>query len=693
MGSMGFFLIGVLSTSFIQCKTKAKSESQRVQEVAPAPESSEGLALVDEGEMAVVPGLAAGAVVAVMIAASSFEDAEDYAKPKGILGSGVLEAFSKLGEDDKKKQMTELVDRVKAMREIQGQTEPIKIAIVGAGGGEGHRSAAKSLENVLDLIPEAKALFQIVYVEPIPFSTDGWNKAMKAQNGPMLKAMSEGKVFADALLDNPVGVSIVQKNMQEQMAAGGAKDKDGNHILKTHNTKMEGTPDIVIQAEHVGTSTFQKIAKAMGAMHVVMPTDKTLSVFLDMLNPYDDVRVYTGYDYFGDTDGLKNDKNLIERKQLQDRLRQVGYPVRDGFLDKEWEIGNEKEFKEAKARARVTIEGILEGVVKLGDKDKTVLLMEGGAAANREAFIAHIKKMNAYAKTLGEGETVHLVIAQGFGKLTQENLEALGLDPKLKVHIKDKLDDKQIAALTFHGPKIGKSGGGSFAEGLYMACPTLYTDDISQYIGWERDAYKTAEANGWGSVINSSTSNEDFVEKMKKAFVLSEDLEKRKAMQAFGRRDLKSLMPYALFSDFLASQEQDLQARNPGEYAKYRDNVDGKVYTPSHLKPNQAALARKTTLEGRGALGAAVAIMAAGAAAAAAASSDSLGLSHSPGGACLLDHLCFAVPAPAAFLHGICLASLQGKWVDRCPYQKPCPNPDLPFQIYADTSCPQIPQP
>ena len=189
--SLSFGLIFLI----VSCKTTSKIENniKEVDEMETAEEpSGPGLQLTDENrEIAAVASLSGLSVLSVFMAAESLREPGLLKSTKASYNETIMEAYRSLTPVQKRTILKQNVDQLKELRKLSGKTEKIKVMVVGAPGGSGHRSAGESMKAALEKLPGGSDLFEIKYVEPFPFGTDKWNELARQGKGEELAEMAK----------------------------------------------------------------------------------------------------------------------------------------------------------------------------------------------------------------------------------------------------------------------------------------------------------------------------------------------------------------------------------------------------------------------------------------------------------------------------------------------------------------------
>ncbi len=470
----------------------------------------------------------------------------------GVLMSGSIQAqdvltqvefenFKQKSVSQKREILEKTLQDLISLRQSHGKQDAIKIAIIGAGGGGGHKSAGDSMKTVLERIPSSQKAFQVVYIEPIPFDVKSWNDAMKSTEGNKLKWMIRAKPAAETLLFTRNRRSLLQKHIKEQL------EREG----------MGGVPDIFVQAEHLGTKVLHAlIRQEYGSQHRLVPTDFQLDNFVWNLRGDKDPLEFRIDIGVNPEDAESANAKTIKNQKL-DTILFTGYPVRWEILDLAERLHSED--ANIKDSAMNDVRLVLKKLA--GDKnynfeqDQSVLVMIGAAGGALKTFEKHIHDLALFSEQkIGEGK-VHLFIAQALSdeksaqKLQELSSEIEKTHPKLQVHLLGKINALEVGVLMFNGVSICKSGGGSIAELATVGGSALFDNSLSKYIRWEKFAYRMFQEKGWGYVLNGKNT----IEILNKAFANREQTQKSMLQH---KNQFHYDWPYAVLRDLISIESR-----------------------------------------------------------------------------------------------------------------------------------------
>lgn len=491
----------------------------------------------EEGEIAAISSLSGVSVLSVYMAAQSLKKPSELKSGRSAYNQKVMEAFKGLSADQKRLILQENVNRLKELRAMTGKTEKIKVMVIGAPGGSGHRSAGDSMKKILSELPGGEDLFEVKYVEPFPFSTDKWNQLAREGRGEELAEMAKYRPYAEAILDNPFGRKYVKSKMLEAMK----------------------NPDVVIQAEHIGTKAMRAITEDLGAQHRLVPTDFALEHFLMGIKKVSPDSLDFRID--APISGDQVNQKFLDSRGIKNAVA-TGYPVRWEILDLAERLRSLDQSVRLKAEGEVKkVISDLSGDTFAHGKDRSIFVMMGGLGTTEEAMKQYVETVVKGAGQLApEDGKVHLFMAQAEG--FKENIDALykelarqspELAGKVQVHSLGRVSATEVGSFMNSGITFTKAGGGSIAELATMGGNAVFDIRLSKWLEWEKFNYEMFERNKWGYAIQDNSDPEEIVGKMKQAF-----LDRTNGRSAKIANQFHLDWPQAVLSDLISKEKQAL---------------------------------------------------------------------------------------------------------------------------------------
>lgn len=331
-----------------------------------------------------------------------------------------------------------------------------KILILSSNGGNGHKSAAKALCDLLGERYEFRIIYPIneLKIFGVDSGEELYNIALR--NSWIRSVNVVSKYIAPKIF------RVYKKKLEEMMAEEIAKDR----------------PDLIISVAPFVNLPTSEAARKQGIPYLIITTDNDLQNFVHGLQGISHPQlkiVIAPYLNLSRT-------MLLERNISDQNISVLGFPIRSDFLEK-------KDRNALKSHYRI-------------DSQKPVVLVVIGGAGGNVAF--------DYAENLGKTQLgIHLIVCAGRNQELAKSLRKIQLHPTNSMTVMG-FTDKMADLMTIADLIITKPGTLSTTEALAMHLPVL-VDCTSPVIAMEQANIDVILKYGVGTTIQQMKQLEPLV--------------------------------------------------------------------------------------------------------------------------------------------------------------------------------------